>query len=35
MAFAAGKREHPPVNAMRQLSELDAEHLAEYFAQLE
>jgi cytochrome c553 len=36
-AFAAGRRDHPPVgaDAMRQLSEEDAEDLAQYFAELE
>lgn len=36
-AFVAGRREHPPVgvNAMRELSEQDAEDLAQYFAELE
>jgi cytochrome c553 len=35
LAFAAGKRAHPPFDGMRQLPSDDAEDLAQYFAQLQ
>jgi cytochrome c553 len=35
VAFAGGKRAHPPADGMRDLSAADAEDLAQYFAQLE
>ncbi len=35
VAFAEGKRAHPPFEGMRQLSPEDAEDLAQYFAQLQ
>ena len=35
IAFAEGKRAHPPFEGMRQLSPEDAEDLAQYFAQLQ
>ena len=35
IAFAQGKRAHPPAEGMRQLSPEDAEDLAQHFAQLQ
>ncbi len=35
VAFAEGKRAHPPFEGMRQLSPEEAEDLAQYFAQLQ
>jgi cytochrome c553 len=35
LAFAEGKRAHPPLEGLRQISSEDAEDLAQYFAQLE
>jgi cytochrome c553 len=35
LAFADGKRAHPPFEGLRQISSEDAEDLAQYFAQLE
>ena len=35
VAFAGGKRAHPPADGMRDLSAADAVDLAQYFAQLE